>query len=131
MKMERTKTRRVHRVSFRLTNKEYEALETDWKRSIIVKLAEYVRRVLFDKPIKFYTRNQSLDELMAELILLRRELNRIGSNFERAAEVLQSLEHLPQVRRWLAQFERDKAQLASNLAAIKTKIDSISEQWLQ
>lgn len=118
-------------VHFALTREEYDILEKGWKKSIIIKLSEYIRRMLFEKPITFYTRNQSLDELMGELILLRRELNAIRTNLDEAVLRLHTQEHLPEVRRWLEEFECDQARLLSNVEDIKTKIYSIGTQWLQ
>ncbi len=119
-------------VWFTLTDQEYEILERGWKKSTIIKLSEYLRRVLFGKPITFYTRNQSLDELMAELIPLRKELNALALNFNQAAQRLDSLEHLPRAEQhWLEEFERDKMLLISKVEEIKMKINLISVQWLQ
>jgi len=118
-------------VGLRLTGDEYGVLEKNWKKSTIRKLSEYVRRVLFGKQVTVYTRNQSLDELIAELIVLRKELNAIGVNFNQAVHRLHTLDHLPQMQRWLAGFERDRNSFFLKVEEIKTKVNSISEQWLQ
>lgn len=123
----RKKTCRVHKVWFRLTDEEYDKLEKGWKQSTIINLSEYTRRVLFGRPITYYTRNRSLDELVAELIPLRRELSALVLNFERAVQRLDALEHLPPGQ----SFERDKTLLISKVDEIKIKINSISVQWLQ
>jgi hypothetical protein len=129
--MEAKKTGRIRIIGLRLTGDEYGALEKSWKKSTVVKLSEYVRRVLFGKTITVYTRNQSLDELMAEMVLLRKELNAIGGNFNQAVHRLHTLDHLPQMQRWLAGFERDKAVFFEKADEIKLKVNSIAEQWLQ
>ena len=118
-------------VWFTLTDAEYEKLEKGWKQSTIIKLSEYTRRVLFSKPITYYTRNRSLDELVAELIPLRRELSALVLNFDRAVQRLDALEHLPPGQQWPGSFERDKTLLISKVEEIKMKINSISVQWLQ
>ena len=125
------KTGRKRMVGLRLTGDEYGVLEKNWKKSTIRKLSEYVRRVLFGKQVTVYTRNQSLDELIAELIVLRKELNAIGVNFNQAVHRLHTLDHLPQMQRWLAGFERDRNSFFLKVEEIKTKVNSISEQWLQ
>ena len=129
--MGRKKERRSHAVWFKLTDEEFASLETDGKKSNIIHLSEYLRRVLFEKPITVYTRNQSLDELMAELILLRRKLNTISANLDETMLRLPPQEHLPEIRRWLEEFERGQSLLVSYMADIKMKISSISEQWLR
>jgi hypothetical protein len=129
--MEEEKTGRKRIIGLRLTGGEFEVLEKNWKKSTVRKLSEYVRRVLFGKAVTVYTRNRSLDELMAELILLRRELNAIGVNFNQAVHRLHTLDHLPQMQRWLQGFEADRDRFFSEVNEIKLKINSISEQWLQ
>ena len=119
-------------VWFTLPDQEYEILEKGWKQSTIIKLSEYLRRMLFGKPVTYYTRNKSLDELMAELIPLRRELNALVLNFNQAAQRLDALEHLPHAEQHrLREFERDKTLLISKVEEIKIKINLISTQWLQ
>jgi ribosomal protein L29 len=125
------KANRTRTVACALTAQEYDLLEKNWKKSTIIKLSEYMRRMLFGKPVTFYVRNRSLDELVAELIPLRRELNKIGLRFDQAAELLRSPGQLRQLEDRLIQFERQGMLLAANVAEIKLKINSISEQWLQ
>jgi hypothetical protein len=129
--MEEKKSGRVRIIGLRLTGDEYTLLESRWKKSTVVKLSEYVRRVLFGKMITVYNRNQSLDEFMAEMILLRKELNAIGVNFNQAVHRLHTLDHLPQMQGWLQRFERDKDLFFNKADEIRLKINSISTQWLQ
>jgi hypothetical protein len=101
-------TGRVRIIGLRLTKYEYGILEKAWNKSTIGKLSEYVRGVLFGKAVTVYKRNQSSDDLMAEIILLRKELNAIGVNFNQAVHRLHTLDHLTQMQHWLQGFERDK-----------------------
>ena len=124
-------TGRKRIIGLRLTGDEFGILEKSWKKSTVKKLSEYVRRVLFGKAVTVYTRNQSLDDLMAELILLRKELNAIGVNFNQAVHRLHTLDHLPQMQRWLKRFEADRDKFFLQVEEVKMKINSIAEQWLQ
>lgn len=129
--MIKKKANRTRSVRFVLTDQEYDLLEKNWKSSTVIKRSEYMRRVLFSKPVTYYTRNRSLDELVAELIPLRRELNKVGPRFDQALELLRSVGQTPQIEDRLIQFERERMLLAASVADIKLKINSISEQWLQ
>ena len=129
--MEGKKQVRTRIVPFRLLPDEYGKLEASWKKTTIRKLSEYLRRLIFNKPITGYVRNQSLDEFMAEMVLLRKELNAIGVNFNQAVHRLHTLDHLPQMQLWLKGFERDKDVLFGKVEEIKTRINLISDQWLQ
>jgi hypothetical protein len=129
--MTEKKTGRVRIIGLRLTGDEFEVLESRWKKSTVRKLSEFVRRVLFGKVITVKTRNASLDEFMAELVLLKKELNAIGVNFNQATHRLHTLDYLPQMQGWLAGWDRDKAHLFGQLEAIKKRLYQIEEQWLQ
>lgn len=129
--MEEAKSARKRIIGLRLTADEYTQVEKSWKNSTIKKLSEYVRRILFGKPVTVYTRDQSLDELVAELVLLRKELNAIGVNFNQAVHRLNTMDHVPQFQGWLAGFNRDKTVLFGKLDEIKVKMDLIADQWLQ
>jgi chromosome condensin MukBEF ATPase and DNA-binding subunit MukB len=128
---EEKKTGRFRIIGLRLNAEELEKLETGWKGSTVKKLSEYVRRVLFGKRITVYSRSQSLDDLVAELAVLKKELHAIGVNFNQAVHRLNMLDHSPQMQVWVERFGRDRDRFFAMLEEVKLKVDSIGEQWLQ
>jgi hypothetical protein len=82
------KNNRSRLLQVRLTAKELEKIHTNFSQSACRKLSDYIRKVLLDKPITVNQRNQSPDDFMAELIVLRNELNAIGNNFNQAVKRL-------------------------------------------
>jgi hypothetical protein len=68
--MKETKTARTQLLQVRLTVKESDQIHNTFSKSTCRKLSDYVRKKLLDKPVSVYTRNQSLDDFMAEMILL-------------------------------------------------------------
>lgn len=124
-------TGRKRIIGLRLTGSEYAELEKSWKGSTVRKLSEYVRRLLFGKSLTVYTRNKSVDELIAELVVLRRELNAIGVNFNQAVHRLNMLDHSPQMEVWVQSFERDKRRFFSAVESIQARMKLISSSWLQ
>lgn len=129
--MKEKRTIRTRIVAFMLLPDEYAKLETTWKKTTVRTLSEYLRRLIFNKPITRYVRNQSLDDFMAEMVLLRKELNAIGLNLNQAVQRLHTLDNLPQIQRWLHDFRRDKNGLFEKIEEIRLKINSISDRWLQ
>jgi hypothetical protein len=129
--MDKKETGRKSRIALRMTSDEYGLLVSRWKRTTIKKLSEYIRRVLFGKELTVKTRNASLDEFMAELLLLKKELNAIGVNFNQATHRLHTLDHLPQMQHWLLSWERDKERLFGQIEAIKIALGKVEEEWLQ
>jgi hypothetical protein len=124
-------TGRKSRIALRMTGDEYSGLVARWKKTTVKKLSEFIRRILFGKEITVKTRNASLDEFMAELLLLKKELNAIGVNVNQATHRLHTLDHLPQMQQWLIGWERDKERLFGQIEAIKLQLGKVEEEWLQ
>ena len=118
-------------IGLRLTPKEYQQVERKWKASTCRKLSDYVRRIIFEKPIVSTYRNQSLDDLMADAIKLRNELNNIGNNFNQAVKQLHTLQQIPEFKSWIIAYELDKKILLNKIDEIKNNIQKIAEKWLQ
>ncbi|QEM08172.1 plasmid mobilization relaxosome protein MobC [Mucilaginibacter rubeus] len=109
------KTGRWRVINFRLTTKEYDLLSGRWKQTTLKKLSAYVRQVLFGRKLTVKTRNVSADELVAELVLLKKELNAIGVNFNQAVHRLHTLDHASQMQDWLRRWDADKMVLFKQL----------------
>ncbi|MFC4233373.1 plasmid mobilization relaxosome protein MobC [Parasediminibacterium paludis] len=129
--MEQEKTNRTRIIGLRLTPKEYEKIEQKWKASTCRKLSDYVRRIIFGKPIVATYRNQTLDDYMAESIKLRNELNGIGNNFNQAVKKLHTLHQISEFRDWLVTYELEKKILLNKVDEVKNHIQKIGEKWLQ
>jgi hypothetical protein len=117
-------------INFRLNTVEYNLLVVGWKKTTLKKLSAYIRKVLFGRVLTVRTRNASLDDFMAELILLKKELNAIGVNVNQATHRLHTLDHLPQMQRWLVDWERDKGMLFGQMDLIMEALAKVEEQWL-
>lgn len=122
---------RTRIIGLRLTIQEYEQLEMKCKSSTCRKLSEYVRHIIFKKPIIMYQRNQSLDDFMAEMILLRSELNAVGNNFNQAVKKLHTLQQIPEFKNWIITYELEKQTLINKVDEIKNRLNKMADQWLQ
>lgn len=122
---------RTRIIGLRLTLAEYHEIEKKWQKTNIRKLSDYLRNVLFGKSITTVYRNQSVDDAVAELALLRQELNRIGVNFNQSVKKLHVLHETPQFLRWLTTHEVEKRTLSNKLDEIKDHIRKIAGLWSQ
>jgi hypothetical protein len=129
--MSAEKINRERLLQVRLTSKELEKIQAKFSQSTCRKLSDYVRRVLFDKPITVNQRNQSLDDFMAEMIILRNELNAIGNNFNQTVKRLHALQHIEEIKTWLILNETARQIITRKIDEIKSKINQIDSQWLQ
>ena len=129
--MGRENSNRTRIIGLRLTPEEYVKIERKWKSSSCRKLSDYARRKLFDKPMVSTYRNQSVDDFMAEMVLLRAELNHIGNNFNQAVKRLNTLNQITEFRSWLIAYEVEKKTLFNKVDEIKKHVQKIAESWLQ
>ena len=115
----------------RFTEAEYKKIYTGFNSTTKRKLSEYIRSVLLNKPVTIYTRNQSFDDMVAELILLRRELNAIGNNFNQSVKKLNAMEEVAEIKIWAQLNEKSKPILFKKIDDVNEKLAQISEKWLQ
>ena len=128
--MERENSKRTRIVGLRFTPEEYAKIERKWKVSTCRKLSDYIRKRLFNKPINTTYRNQSLDDMTREMMLLYKQLNAIGNNFNQAVKKLHTLDQIPEFKVWIISSELDKKILLDKIEEIKIYIQKISEKWL-
>jgi len=129
--MEKENSLRNRIIGLRLTSKQYKQIEKQLKNSTAKKMSDYVRYVLFDKPITVYQRNKSLDDFMTEMITLRNELNSIGNNFNQAVKKLHTLQQIAEFKSWIITYELEKKILLNKVDEIKNRINKIADEWLQ
>jgi glutaminase len=128
--MSENKVNRSKRVHVRFTDQEFEKIQAQFTRSTCRKLSEYVRRILLSKPVTMNQRNQSLDDFMAEMIVLRNELNAIGNNYNQIVKRLHTLEDVTDIKTWLMINEAARKIIQNKIAEIKEKIGQINDIWL-
>jgi hypothetical protein len=129
--MSSEKINRGKLLQVRLTPKELEKIHNKFSQSTCRKMSDYVRKVLLDKTITVNRRNQSLDDFMAEMTSLRKELNALGNNYNQLIKRLHSLQDISEIKTWLLLNESTKQILLTKITEIKSKINQINNQWLQ
>lgn len=122
---------KTRKVTVRFDPEEFEQVESRYKKTTFRKLSEYVRAALLSKPQTVTYRDRSMDELLEELILLRRELNAVGNNFNQAVHRLNATQELPEAKFWLSMISTLKDKLEPQVGTIKERITQFSEQWSQ
>ena len=80
---QREKAVYTRRISVRLKESEYRALEEQFKKSTCRKFSEYLRNIMLAKPITIRYRNASADAFLTEMIGLKKELSAIGTTSTR------------------------------------------------
>ena len=118
-------------ISFRVKPEEYERIQKLCKATTSRKLSEYVRKVLLNKPVTMNHRNQSVDEILSELIEIRSELNAIGNNYNQAVRKLHTLENSTEIKTWLLLNEPIRQRFMNRVEQIKERMNQLYELWSQ
>jgi MobC-like protein len=122
---------RSHWLTIRMTAEEYQQLANLAATTICSSLSDYGRRVLLQKPVSILYRNQSLDDFLAEMLLLRKELRQIGNLFNQAVQRLHTLRTNTELQQWLLLNEQDKNRLFQLIEQISTRINEAHRLWSQ
>lgn len=94
-------------------------------------MSEYARRVLLEQKIVTIERDGSLDTLMEELVVLRKELNRTGNNFNQIVRKINTSKEIVDLQFWLPVSQQLQRQITMQIDFIQSKIDQLSKKWLQ
>jgi len=131
MVMKETKQIRKGWLTVRLNEDEEKKLNKFYSRTTSNSLSEYARDVLLREPVNVLYRNQSADEFLTEMILLKKELNAIGNNFNQVVHKLHTLDHIAEIKGWTILNESSKKNFMKKVEEIKEKMNQIYWQWLQ
>jgi hypothetical protein len=74
-------------------------------------------------------RNQSVDDFLADMVALRRDLNAIGNNFNQSVHRLHTLSRTVDIQRWLIENEENKTTLFRTIETINNRINQLYAQW--
>jgi len=129
--MNREKSNLTRKVTVRFKPEEYNKVNVSFKTTTKKKLSEYIRFVLLEKPVTVYTRDQSVDDLMSELVQLRKELSGMGSNFNQLVKRLHTASQFQEIKALALRCENDQEKFIEKVNEINLKIAEMSDKWLQ
>lgn len=118
-------------IKIRLKPAEQDLLENRYKKTSFRCLSEYARTLLLGKPVTVITRDKSMDELLEELMLLRREMNAIGNNLNQAVRNLNASRDSGSNILWEGLFQLINAKVQPKVSEINERIASYAQLWSQ
>ena len=128
---EEERSRLTRKVTVRFTDDEFRKLNMGFKSTTKRKLSSYIRTVLLHDPVTVYSRNQSFDDFVAEIILLKNELKAIGNNFNQSVKKLHTMQHDSEIKIWAMLNENSKQIFFKKVDEINLKISKIADKWSQ
>lgn len=126
--MKKQKEIRSKWVTVRFNETERNKLKKFYKNTTCNNLGEYIRSVLLKESLIVRFRNKSADDFLEEVLLLRRELNAIGNNFNQLVHKLYSLDSMPEIKAWAILNEAGKKIFMKKVADIGEKMSAIYEK---
>ncbi|MBK0378553.1 plasmid mobilization protein [Mucilaginibacter segetis] len=129
--MEKQKENRSKTLLTRLKPDEYQSIYSAFKKTRFNKLSEYSRSLLLSKPVVVNYRDKSMDEMLEELALLRRELNAIGTNLNQAVRQINSAQGNAEKKLWLNLLSVIGTKIDPAIGQIKDRMQNFSELWSQ
>ncbi len=121
---------RTKRLTIRLTEREYSALVSAYKKTIYRQLAFYARKMILGKPVTVIYRDRSMDDFMHQLIKLRNDLNAVGNNFNQIVKKINSINDQNLTSIWLPYAQVLQKELIERIEAIQKRINDFSDKWL-
>lgn len=129
--MKEQKKNRTKWIHLRLTDAEFELIHNRFKKTTCPKLSDFARKNLLQEPVVLKYRNESLDDLIEQITVLKNQLNQIGNNFNQAVKKLHTLNQIPEFKQWILSFELEKKILFNSINEIKKQMQLFFEKWLQ
>jgi hypothetical protein len=129
--MENEDANRLKRVTTRFKEDEFKLIDNRFKKTRFRKLSEYIRSVLLEKPVTVMYRDKSMDEVLEELILLRKELNAIGNNLNQTVRNINSAHGGADTRLWINLLGVINSKLEPSINQIKDRMNNYAELWSQ
>ncbi|MCD8739102.1 hypothetical protein LT679_00690 [Mucilaginibacter roseus] len=127
-----TKTdKRTRWKNLRFQPEEYQLLEGRFRKTPFRKLSEYMRSVLLEKPVTVFYRDKAMDDVLEEMILLRQELNAIGTNLNQAMRSINSAHGHAETRLWMNLMSLINSKLEPAINQIKDRMNQYADIWSQ
>jgi hypothetical protein len=129
--MENQEETRSHRLIVRFKPSEFELIEQRFKKTLFRKLSEYTRNVLLEKNITVTYRDKAMDDILEELILLRRELNAVGNNLNQAMRTINAAHGRADEKLWLNLLSTISSRVEPAINQIKEQMNQYADIWSQ
>jgi hypothetical protein len=129
--MAKQEDKRIRWKNLRFKPEEFELLEGRFKKTRFRKLSEYMRSVLLDKPVTVNYRDQAMDDVLEELIVLRRELNAIGNNLNQAVYQINAAHGNADICLWANLLSVVNSKIEPAIGQIKERMNQYADIWSQ
>lgn len=124
---ENTRDKWLH---IRLTDQELLTIKANFQKSVYENLSEFARRMLLQKPIVGRYRDTGVQELLKELVSLKRDLHGLATNYNQLAKKMNTASDL-EINTHRNQVIGMDVKIAESLNSVRRFIDQTTAKWLQ
>jgi hypothetical protein len=120
-----------HNIIVRVTEALFNRLEDLRKKSKELSIAEVCRRILENRKVKIYTEDTSMNPVMEELALIRKELRAIGVNINQVTKAFNTDKaghHRPVLAFKVAELYK---KVGDRVEVLLGMVSKLAEKWLQ
>jgi hypothetical protein len=121
-------TARLHRLNIRLDQKEWDKLHKLASNSTCRSVSEYARKVLLEKPVRVFYRNQSFDDFEETMVRVLAQLEGFGDNFNLLVKKSLSAEKFPDLKPLLPPLLDCAQSFARTAEEIRTHLKKLADQ---
>lgn len=109
---------------------EYAKIELQYKASTCRNKSEYIRNLIYNRPITMLYRNQSLDDLIEEITILNKEINTIKNELSKTLEIMCMHKNSSEFHQKIQEIELKIANLHQIIDQVKNQMIKITDKWL-
>lgn len=125
------KEKYTHLVGVRISERFYNRLEEIRKNSNCQYVSEVARRILYREEIIWYHKDATMDSTVAELALIRKELNSIGININQITRHFHSADTPNQKIFQALKIVEEYKKVGQKLDRVMDVTSEITKKWLQ
>ncbi|WP_339880813.1 hypothetical protein [uncultured Algoriphagus sp.] len=114
----------------RLTLQEYEKIQTEFGQTVQDSLSDYARKLLLKRPVIGRYRDTGMQELLAELTALKRDLHGIATNYNQLVKKINS-QGESEIDSNLTQGHEFQKNILNSLDLVNRFINQTAAKWLQ
>ena len=131
MRTKNSTSRKNYRIDVRLTGAEHSKIDNMYKISTCRTKAQYVRELIFNRPVRIFYRDQSLDDLIEEIVILNREINILKEHQSKTLEILYTYKNSSELNESIQLAAFKITGLHKKMDEVKNQMEKITEKWLQ
>ena len=122
---------RLRRLNIRLSDQEWDKVHQLSSNTTCRSISEYARKLLLNKPVKVFYRNQSFDHFEEQMTRILPLLETVSDNFDQLVKTISPLKSIPELKTDLNLVLFCWEKLTKKINEIKMLVEKIADHETQ